>query len=135
MANIDGTIRGVKLESRAFSSVGTVTTRDRREVYLVTADFAAYTGSTDVARILAIGAGISAHVNDGKTRTVRWAAPALAGGDANNQAVFFTGTSVIAATVSSDDITGQLSAADGTEVTSTSGVTKGVAVYVGVDVP
>lgn len=133
MANIDGTIRGCKLESKAHSSVGTVTTRDNREVWLVTADFAAYTGSSDVARILAIGAGISDHAHDGRTRTVRWAAPSRAGGDTNNQAVFFTGTSVIAATVSSDDITGQLSGADGTELT-TATASKGVAVLVGVDV-
>jgi hypothetical protein len=134
MANIDGTIRGVSLYSKAFSETGTTTTRDRREVWLVTADFAAYTGSSDVSRILAVGAAISDHCHDGKTRTVRFGVPAFAGGDTNNQSVFFTGTAVEAATVSSDDLTGQLSVADGTEVTSTSGVTYGVGVLVGVDI-
>lgn len=134
MANIDGTIRGVSLYSKAFSQTGTVSVRDRREVYMVTADFAAYTGSTDVARILGVGAAISDHCHDGKTRTVRFGVPAFAGGDSNNQSVFFTGTSVEAATVSTDDLTGQLSSADGTEVTSTSNTTFGVGVLVGVDI-
>jgi hypothetical protein len=134
MSTINGTIRGVTLVSKAFSQTGTTTTRDRREVWLVTADFAAYTGSSDTATVTGCGAAISDHAHDGKTRTVRFGVPAFAGGDTNNQSVFFTGTAVEAATVSSDDLTGQLSLADGTEVTSTSGVTYGVGVLVGVDI-
>lgn len=133
MAIISGSITGATNVSKAFSGAGTVSARDAREVWLVSADFAAYTGASDTAQIQAVGAAISSRAADGKTRTVRWAAPAYAGADTANQAVYFTGTAVQAATVSTDDITGQLSVAAGTEVTSTTGVSSGVAVLVGVD--
>lgn len=133
MGTITGTIRGCNLKSRAFQGAGT-TTRDHLEVWEVTADFAAYTGSTDTAALSAVSAAISARARDGKTRTLLWAAPAYCGGDANNQAVNFCGASVAALTISTDDLTGELCTVDtvSTEVTSTSGVTYGVGILVGV---
>lgn len=133
MATISGSITGARNVSTAFAGAGTVSTRDAREVWLVTADFAAYTGASDTAQIQAVGAAITSRAGDGKTRTVRWACPAYGGADTENQAVFFTGTAVQAATVSTDDITGQLAVAAGTEVSATTGVTSGVGVLVGVD--
>lgn len=133
MATINGTIRGINLVNKAFNGAGT-TTRDKTEVYFVTADFAAYTGSTDDAALAAVGAAISARIRDGKTRTLAWAGPAMAGCDANNQAVNFCGTSVAALTISTDDLTGELCSVNtvSTEVTSTSGTTVGVGIMVAV---
>jgi hypothetical protein len=133
MSTIAGTIRGITLVNKAFTGAGT-TTRDRTEVYLVTADFAAYTGSSDDASLAAVGAAISARVRDGRTRTLAWAGPCNAGADANNQAVNFCGTSVAALTISTDDLTGELCSVNtvSTEVTSTSGVTAGVGIMVAV---
>ena len=133
MATASGTVQGVSLYSKAFSQTGTVTARDRREVWLVTADFPAYTGSTDTAQILAVGAAISARANDGRTRTIAWAGPAFAGGDTANQSVFFTGASVNALTVSGDNLTGNLSDSTGTELTSST-ASLGVGTLVAVDV-
>ncbi len=133
MATIAGTIRSINLLHCAEKGAGT-TTRDKTEVWLVTADFAAYTGSGDDATIAAVGAAISATARDGRTRTLKWGAPAVSGADANNQAVDFCGTSVAALTISTDDFTGELCAVNtvSTEVTATSGVTKGVGIAVGV---
>jgi len=130
-----GTIQSINLKSKAFSGAGT-TTRDRMEVWEVTADFPAYTGSTDTATLAAVGAAISARCRDGKTRTLLWGAPAYCGADANNQPVLFGGTTVAALTISTDDFTGQLNAINtvATEVTSTSGTTYGVGIFVGVSV-
>lgn len=135
MSTIAGTIRSISLVHKSFQGSGT-TTRDRIEVWLVTADFAAYTGSSDDATIAAVGAAISARVRDGATRTLLWGAPALCGADANNQAVEFCGTSVAALTISTDDFTGELCTVNtvSTEVTSTSGTTYGVGIMVGVAV-
>lgn len=133
MALASGTITGVAQISKAFAETGTVTTRDRREGWIVAAAFPAYTGSTDTATITGVGAAISDHAHDGKTRTVRGAIPLYAGGDTANQSVFFTGTSVNALTVSSDDLTGQLSDNTGTELTSAT-ASRGVATLVIVDV-
>lgn len=135
MSTIAGTIRSCNLKSKAFSGAGT-TTRDRLEVWEVTADFAAYTGSGDDASLAAVGAAISARARDGATRTILWGAPAFCGADANNQAVNFCGTSTAALTVSTDDLTGELCTVNtvSTEVTSTSGVTYGVGILVGVAV-
>jgi len=131
MSTIAGTIRGCNKIRKADQAGGT-STRDRTEVWEVTADFAAYTGSSDTASLAAVGAAISARARDGNTRTLLWGAPAYAGCDANNQAVLFGGTSVAALTISSDDFTGQLNALNtvATEVTSTSGVTYGVGIMV-----
>jgi len=135
MATISGTIRGVSNVSKAFAGAGT-TTRDRTEVWLVTADFGAYTGAADTAAISAVSAAISARAADGRTRTLLWGAPAHCGADANNQAVNFCGASVAALTISSDDFTGELCDVNtvSTEVTATSGITRGVGIMVGVAV-
>lgn len=124
MATISGTITGVS-ELRSKEHPG-------RKAYLLTVDFAAYTGASDVADIQAVGATILAHTRNGKTVTLRGALPIAPGYDTNVQAVYFTGTSVQAATVSSDALTGQLSVAAGTEVT-TSTACKGVELCVIVD--
>ena len=133
MATISGTIKGVNLVNKAWSGSGT-TTRDRTEVWLVTADFAAYTGSSDTAALALVGAAITATVRDGATRTLAWGAPCLAGADTANQAVLFCGASVAALTISTDDFTGELCTLNtvSTEVTSTTGVTSGVGIMVGV---
>lgn len=124
MSVIAGTITGVS-ELRAKEHPG-------RKAYLLTVDFAAYTGSSDTASISAVGATILAHTRNGKTVTLRGAVPIAPGYDTNAQAVYFTGTAVAAATVSSDALTGQLSAADGTELT-TATACKGVELCVIVD--
>lgn len=133
MPTINGTIRGLTLVNKAFSGSGT-TTRDKTEVWMLTADFAAYTGAADDAALLLVSAEISARARDGRTRTLFWAGPCMAGADANNQAVNFCGTSVAALTISSDSLTGELCSVNtiSTEVTSTSGVTSGVGIMVGV---
>jgi hypothetical protein len=124
MAVINGTIRGVT-QVASMGNTG-------RKAYLVTADFAAYTGASDTATITGVGAAILAKTRNGKTVTLRGAVPAIAGLDTNSQLCYFTGTAVQAATVSSDDLTGQLSGADGTELTSST-ASKGVGVVVIVD--
>jgi hypothetical protein len=135
MATITGTIRGCNNVSKAFQAAGT-TVKDMTEVWLVTADFAAYTGSTDDAALALVSATISARVRDGRTRTLKWGAPAFSGADTTNQAVDFCGTAVAALTISTDSLTGELCAVNtvSTEVTSTTGVTLGVGILVGVSV-
>lgn len=135
MTTINGTIRGLTNVSKDYQGGGT-STRSLQEVWLVTSDFAAYTGSGDDAQIQNVSAAISSTARDGRTRTLLWGAPAIAGTDANNQAVNFCGASVAALTISSDNFTGELCAinAVSTEVTSTSGVTYGVGIMVGVAV-
>lgn len=124
MAVINGTVRGVtQLSSMANSG---------RKAYLVTADFAAYTGAADTATITGVGAAIAARTRNGKTVTLRGAVPCIAGLDTNSQEIYFTGTAVQAATVSSDDLTGQLSTAALVEITSAT-ASRGVGVVVIVD--
>ena len=110
MATITGTIMGVT-ELRAKEPTG-------RKAYLVSANFGAYTGASDDAKLAGVGAAILAKTRNGKTYTLRGAVPAGAGYDTAVQAVYFTGASVQALTVSSDDLTGNLSNAAGTELTS-----------------
>lgn len=133
MATITGTLRGCDLISKDFQGGGT-TTRSMTEVWLVTADFAAYTGSSDDAALALVSATISGRARDGRTRTLFWAGPAIAGTDANNQAVNFCGASVAALTISTDSLTGELCTVNtiSTEVTATSGATLGVGILVGV---
>lgn len=109
MAVIAGTITGVShLRSQANSG---------RKVYLITLDFAAYTGAADTASVANVGATIAARTRSGKTVTLRGAVPSAAGRD-SSQDVYLTGTAAAALTVSSDSLTGQLSNAAGTELTS-----------------
>jgi hypothetical protein len=124
MATISGTITGVSgLRSKA--STG-------RKAYLLTVDFGAYTGASDTAAISGVGAAILAHTRNGKTVTLRGAVPIAPGKDTAAQDVYFTGASVQAATVSTDDLTGNLSNAAGTELTSSTAC-KGVEICVIVD--
>ncbi len=127
MATIAGTIQGVDCQHKTHSGIGD------NEVWLITVDFGAYTGSADTATVLAVGAAINATTRDGKTRTLRWAAPAHGGPDTADQAVYFTGASVHAATISTDDLTGELSDDAGTEIT-TSTASTGVGLHVGISV-
>jgi len=127
MSVINGTIKGVSLLSGNVDGVGA------RKAYLISADFAAYTGSSDTCTITGVGAAITAATKNGKTITLRGAIPVQAGFDTAGQAVYATGTAVQAMTVSSDDLTGQLSNAAGTELTTTTGVSTGVMVCAIVD--
>lgn len=124
MAVAAGTITGVTL-LRSKAGGG-------RKVYLLTVDFQAMTGASDTASVSDVGATILAHTRNGKTVTLRGALPIAPGKDTNMQDVYFTGAAVQAATVSSDDLTGNLSAADGTELTSST-ASKGVEIAVIVD--
>lgn len=110
MATVTGTITGVTL-IRSKESSG-------RKAYLLTANFGAYTGSSDTAQLSAVGATILAHTRNGKTVTLRGALPMASGYDTANQAVYFTGAAVQADTVSSDALTGNLSDITGTELTA-----------------
>lgn len=124
MATIAGTITGVSL-LRSKEGSG-------RKAYLLTCDFAAYTGASDDASLAGVGAAILAKTRNGKTVTLRGAVPIAPGKDTNAQDVYFTGATVQALTVSSDSLTGNLSAAAGTELTSAT-ASKGVEICVIVD--
>lgn len=126
MATISGTIRGLQCMSRSFSGYGS------REVWLLTADFGAYTGASDTAQITGVGAAINATARDGKTTTLLWGATAFPGADSNAQLVFPAGASVQAMTVSSDDLTGNLANTSGTELTSSTATVSPAGVLVGV---
>lgn len=119
-----GTINGIT-ELRVKEGTG-------RKAYLLSANFPAYTGSTDTAQISAVGAAILAKTRNGKTVTLRGAVPAAAGYDTAAQAVYFTGAAVQALTVSGDNLTGNLSDSSGTELTSSTAAT-GVELVVIVD--
>ena len=124
MAVASGTITGVThIRSKEGSG---------RKAYLLTVNFGAYTGAADTAQVANVGATILAHTRNGKTVTLRGAVPVAPGLDTASQAVYFTGTAAQAATVSSDALTGQLSGADGTELTSAT-ASKGVELLVIVD--
>lgn len=118
MSVINGTITGVTLLN---ANAGFKT-------YLVTCDFAAYLGSGDTATVTGLGAAIKAKNRNGKTHTLKAVQCIGAGKDAAAAPldVYFTGASVWAATISSDDATGHLAVVAGTEITSTTGTSKGV---------
>lgn len=127
MAVIAGTIRGLSCVGRSFSGIGS------REAWFVTADFGAYTGAADTASLVGLGAAIDATARDGKVSTLRGGICVLAGADTNKQAVYFTGTAVQALTVSSDNLTGQLSDAAGAEVTTSTDLASELGLMVVVD--
>lgn len=108
MATQTGTITGVSL-LRASGA---------RKTYVVTADFPAYTGASDDAKLAAVGAAIAAKTRNGKTNTLRGAICIAAGFDTAAQAVFFEGAAVAALTVSTDDLTGNLTTLADVELTS-----------------
>ena len=127
MAVIAGTIRGLQCVGRSFSGIGS------REAWFITVDFGAYTGAADTASLAGVGAAIDATARDGKASTLRAGSCILAGADTNKQAVYFTGTAVQALTVSSDSLTGQLSAADGTEVATSTALDSELGIIAVVD--
>ena len=110
MAVIAGTIRGLTCISRVFTGFGS------REAWLITADYAAYSGAADTASLVGIGAAIDATCRDGKASTLRAGSCAFPGADTAKQLAFLTGTAVQALTVSGDNFTGQLSDAAGAEL-------------------
>jgi len=110
MAVIAGTIRGLTCISRVFTGFGS------RESWLITADYAAYSGAADTASLVGIGAAIDATCRDGKASTLRAGSCAFPGADTAKQLAFLTGTAVQALTVSGDNFTGQLSDAAGAEL-------------------
>ena len=126
MATINGTIKGVSLVQ------GNVNGSGARKAYLLSCDFAAYTGAADTATITGVGAAIATATKNGKTNTLRGGICVGPGMDTAAQAVYCGGASVQALTVSSDDLTGNLTVAAGTEITSTTAST-GVQVLVVVD--
>lgn len=135
MATITGTLRGCNLLHKANQGAGT-TTRDRLELWELTYDFAAYTGSTDTATVTGVAAAISARARDGLTRTILGALPMFCGADANNQAINLCGASTAALDVSGADFTGELCTVNtvSTEITASSGTTFGVGIAVSVAV-
>lgn len=127
MATIAGSIKGVSLLS------GNVNGEGARKAYIVSVEFPAYSGAADVASVTGVGAAIAAQTRNGKTNTVRGAITLNAGADASSQDVYFTGTAVQALTVSSDDLTGHLAVAAGTEIATTTTAAVGVQLCVVVD--
>lgn len=126
MATINGTIKGVSLVQGNVNGVGA------RKAYLLSCDFAAYTGSSDTCTITGVGAAIATATKNGKTNTLRGGICVGPGADTAAQAVYPTGSAAQALTVSSDDLTGNLSNAAGTELTSSTAST-GCQVLVVVD--
>lgn len=127
MAVIAGTIRGLTCVSRSFTGFGS------REAWLITVDFGAYTGAADTASLLGVGAAIDATARDGKASTLRSGVCVFPGADTNKQLAFFTGTAVQALTVSSDDLTGQLSNAAGSELATATALDCELGIVVCVD--
>jgi hypothetical protein len=118
MSTINGTITGVSL----------LRAKDTFKTYLVTCTFPAYTGASDTATVTGLGAAVLAHTRNGKTTTLKGCQCIAPGKDAaaTPLAVYFTGAAAWAATISTDDATGNLSVEAGTEITSTTGSTVGV---------
>jgi hypothetical protein len=127
MAVIAGTIRGLTCVSRVFTGFGS------REGWLITADYAAYSGAADTASLVGIGAAIDATCRDGKVSTLRSGACAFPGADTAKQLVFFTGTAVQALTVSSDNLTGQLSDVTGSELAASTALDSELGIIAFVD--
>lgn len=128
------TVDAVHLVSEAPNGVGDSTYGVRR-VYLFSCSFPAYTGSSDNAKISGVAAAlVTAGMRDG--RTITWEANAVqALCAAPGQDAAASPQSVYAGTfaVSSADLTFNLTDATGTELTSTTGTTSGVQIYVAVD--
>ncbi len=86
--------------------------------------------------MLLVATEINNRARDGKTRTLKAAMPMYSGADTANQAVDFCGASIAALAISSETLSGELCTVNtiSTEVTATSGVTKGVGIAVCVSV-
>ena len=121
MATQKGTLRAI-----TFSNVDAVA--PGRYTYLCAFDFPAYTGSTDSGQIDGIAAAISAKVRDGKTRTlISSCVPVCVGRgkDTNGQDVF-----IGAVTISTNDLTFNLTASDGTTELTSATASSGVQLMV-----
>jgi hypothetical protein len=117
MATQKGTLKGYSLLSRDPNGSG-------RATYLATFSFPAYTGSSDSGQIDGPAAALSAAIKDGKTRAlISSCVPVCVGGgrDTEGQAVF-----VGAVTISTADLTFNLTAADGTTELTSSTASDGV---------
>lgn len=128
MATIAGTIRDCACIHKEENAVG-----GTRETWLVSADFGTYAASSDDASLAAVGAAIDATARDGKSSTLRGAVPVQGALTAAGAVVYFTGATVQALTVSTDDLTGELNNAALTETDAASGGVKGVQIAVIVD--
>lgn len=127
MANIDGTILGMtNLYKEKQGANGT------REAWLVTMSFPLYDASSDVARLLAVGAAIDAQARDGLSSTLRGGMPIQAMDNGSGVGVYFTGETVQALVVSSDDLTGELNTAALVETDAAAG-SEGCGIVVIVD--
>lgn len=112
MATIAGTIGNVSILAREKNPAG-----GARALYRLAVNFAAYTGSADDAAVNAIPTAVQNTQKNGLTFTLRGAATLYPGYD-GSQAVYFSGASVSAATISGANATGNLTNAAGTELTS-----------------
>ncbi len=127
MATISGVINDVVLIAKDSSNAGT------RETWLLNVSFGAYTASTDVADIQAVGATIGTETKDGRTRTLRAGYTHEPGEDTAGLDVFFHGpSSVVALIVSTDAFTGELGDAAATEADALA--SSGIHVFAAVDV-
>lgn len=128
MATINGTITGVQLLGTTPSGAGALS-----KAFLITADFAAYTGASDDATITGVNTAIAAAERNGKTLTLRSAARFYSGYDTANQAVYVDTAITLSNQTTTGDLAFDLANAAGTELTSTTGVSTGVPVIVVVD--
>ena len=126
MATIAGNIKDIR-------SVKTEPTGGtRRESWRLSLEFGVYSSGADTATLLAVGAAISDGARDGKVRTIKGAICEYPGRDTADVDVYFTVASVDALTVSSDDLTGEISDVAGTELSAAA--SKGMSILVICDV-
>lgn len=137
MAAQNGTIDGVTLlqgNPEGFSNKVSTTTYSRK-AYLVTAHFPLYT-TGDTATVTGIITAINAATRNGRTLTLRYCAPAIAGSDGTNTA-YFTNTSnaliTLSNTTTTGDAAGILADSAGTAITTDAGVMNGVGLIAVVD--
>lgn len=127
MATIAGTIGNVSILSHEKNPAG-----GARGLARIAVNFAAYTGASDDAAVNAIPTAIAASLRSGATITLRGAATLYPGND-GAQAVYFSGASASAATISGANSTGNLTNAAGTELTSSVATTVPVTLIVWYD--
>jgi hypothetical protein len=126
MATISGTIKDYKLLGKD------PTGKTLRETWLLAVNFGTYSASADTAALAAVGAAIKAQAKDGKTRTLVAAHTMYPGTTVLGVAAYFTAATLAALTISTDDLTGELSIVDYTETDFTA--TTGMGVLVTCDV-
>lgn len=112
MSTISGTIKGCSLVHANPSGLGA------RKTYLLSVDFAAYTGSTDSGALADVDLAIPLRVRNGKVFTTRGAVCVGPGADTAGQAVY-----TAAITDTSGDFTFNLTTAAGVELTSSTACT------------